>query len=851
MYFHRLAAKAALSALAFAAPGFAAVQLGMVKDINAGSAETGSTPTNFMALDGKVYFSANTPGTGRELFVSEPGSSTVQLVADLAPNGASSDARLFGKANGRLIVHADAGNQIWENFLYRSQVVALDPASGQYDVLTQFTMDDRPGVFLPRGQFGNHVLFHNEASSALWASDGTVAGTQPLFQREWPDNYLASDQICTLDDRAVFTRNSSAGLELWISNGTSLGTGNIRQLPGVGGIGFATRAAGGCYFAVSTAGGWAVMLSNGTADGTGLILQSAAGELRGLAVDSAGLAYVVESSGTQVRLWRSDQAAPYWSAEVSAGAIPPVIAGGQLVFSTASGQNQTSFFVSDGTAAGTRPVLLEGQPLSVPFESGLISAGGYALLENRQNGYRISPAAATASQYTQDSPVPKADHALLGGRVYYAGSGVDGFEPWSSDGTVEGSQLVANVAWQTASSGLDDGPPSAVQGNLLFFGASTDPQDWRHRGLWRSDGTEAGTQQLPREAYNADSVSWIAPLAADVLFATAPDFWSAPNRLYRTSRDFSQTQPVTGCVPRSGGKAVRAGRGVIFAGTTGLCVMQPESSQANVLFPGTGKLLGSVGGQALLLHSDGLWRSDGTLAGTQLISPGLHGSSDPNVDAAYVLNGRLLFEGCTGNQYTCGLWSSDGTEQGTVLLRLVYWPIVDFAPFGNSSAFLADGAGTHLWVTDGTVAGTRYVAEAGRNIRGLAGTGGRLHMIDDFLSTPRYVVSDGTEAGTVAVPLLPGLSLSAWNKPIAVDDETVVFPCYLPNLGYEACAVDHRGQDLRVLGDYFQGPASSGTLGFHAAADGGVYVSIDDGRHGAELWRLTGDSLFSDSFNWR
>src|SRR5262249_46311039 len=77
----------------------------------------------------------------------------------------------------------------------------------------------------------------------------------------------------------------------------------------------------------------------------------------------------------------------------------------------------------------------------------------------------------------------------VGSNVFYfkANDGIHGTELWRSDGTAEGTALVADI---TANSANAD-PASLVRvGTNLFFTAT----DATHgRELWKSDGTEAGT----------------------------------------------------------------------------------------------------------------------------------------------------------------------------------------------------------------------------------------------------------------------------------------------------------------------------------------------------------------------
>ena len=69
---------------------------------------------------------------------------------------------------------------------------------------------------------------------------------------------------------------------------------------------------------------------------------------------------------------------------------------------------------------------------------------------------------------------------------FYANDGVNGFEPWKSDGTEIGTNMVTDLNNGSGSSYFYD--PVEISGHLYFRGFNGTV--W---GLWKTDGTDEGT----------------------------------------------------------------------------------------------------------------------------------------------------------------------------------------------------------------------------------------------------------------------------------------------------------------------------------------------------------------------
>src|SRR5262249_50711151 len=119
-------------------------------------------------------------------------------------------------------------------------------------------------------------------------------------------------------------------------------------------------------------------------------------------------------------------------------------------------------------------------------------------------------------------------------------------------------------------------------------------------------------------------------------------------------------------------------------------------------------------------HGLALWKSDGTDAGTLLvkdIDPVFHSGypSSWSLPTHWLsatnwasMGGNLYFEANDPAQASShGLWKSDGTNAGTVLVKGFASDLKELTRIGNNLFFTAsDGVSDGLWRSDGTSDGT-------------------------------------------------------------------------------------------------------------------------------------------------
>jgi ELWxxDGT repeat protein len=843
------------------------LSLTLVKDLNTTPAPRSSLPDAFLAADGKAYFAASTPATGRELYVSDGSEAGTRLLADIFPGVGSSEPLAIGVVNGRVILRAGMDpptRQFW----------SVPTGGGAPRQLTAESWTGDYTVPSPRvlATAGGRLLFRIAYESGVWSTDGSAAGTVHLVAAS---GFPVADTLaaCSMDGFAVLAGSSGSGLQLARTDGTVAGTQTLTALPPSGSA-MAVRAAGHCYLLLSKAGGgWSLWASDGTPAGTAE-----------LSVDNGASAYTLVGTGNavyfsdrnfsqnRVRVLRSSVAAPqpqlvkeFIGSGHRIDAIQTV--GDALLFFHGLGSNPTdTLYLSDGTSAGTRSVfpLEPGQSFRT---TSLYPVPGGVVFNAWDELKRLDFATGAVTQGPDPNVFLLDDSVLLGGQRLGRGRDAQtGDELWRSDGTRAGSSRVADILAATADGMLDDGwqpgrASSVLVGDVLVFTNASDPTDelpLRAR-IWRSDGTAAGTYALLRSAYGEGSTAAIARLGDGLIFAAGG--WSfVPYEIHRTDATLSMATLLSGGIaapvamqPSADGDAVLFTCGASLSTTT-LCRVNASGTvtvagPSGVDFTGF-RPIGDIAGVALLQRSEAgeIWRSDGTVPGTfPLSSRQVPYGSIPSA----VFGGSLYFAACDDSG--CALMASDGTVAGT---RTVFGfqsaGLIGLAALPDRIVFsLQYASRVELWASDGSSGDTQRLIEVdGFRSTPIVVAGGNAHLaaFGALDAVGGYVVSDGTVAGTWQPPL-PASFVAYDTGMAALGDIAVVFGCYSPGSGAELCAADAQGLNARALPE--TSPGSVGLWPFVIRANAnGAYVVADDGVHGKELWylrRLT-DAVFAHGF---
>ncbi len=819
----------------------------LVRDLAPG--EASATPSALTVVGSTLFFSADDGVHGRELWRTDGTPAGTALVLDANPgpgSGVPADAwwhRPFGVLGALVVFPGSATGG--EAVLWRSD----GTATGTFPLATGAL---RPAEFTTAG---GRVFCR--AGADLWVTDGTVAGTRSLFTF-----YGGCNDLAAVGGTLFFTAAGSwsRGYELWKSDGTVAGTVEVKDIhPGTS-VGESSYPAaltdlGGVLLFSANDGvhGRELWRSDGTAAGTVLVRDVRPGSADGLpwygrrpmAVQNGRVLFAADDGISGSEPWLSDgtTAGTVQLADLVPGPAPGLThraietgagIGGRFWFAAQTAGLGAELHVSDGTLAGTRRVadLWPGAGGSLPRAFAPLPGGGIAFAADAVGQ---GPAVFT-SQGTLTTTLQRADRFLtaidytgsaaplglaeLDGRLLFAANdGVTGHEPWVSDGTAAGTSRIADLKPGPLPSIWNGDPVAAYthdwvtlrHGRHLYFMA--DPGNVPVH-LHRTDGTPAGTslvqsfQPYPSGGANMGyQLRGIVHRGAIYLMAFGPGGWGL-YRGYGEPPQFARLRPIAG---------------------------NYEAFQ----FAGAGDLVYLVAGWS----GSGLWRSDGTQAGTFWLNPS-------QVMELAPLGRRLVF---VGRDTTRGeeLWITDGTAAGTVPLADVRPGTAGSSPraltsFGDLVLFRADDgtSGEEPWVTDGTAAGTRRLADAwpgstGSVPREFTVQGARAFFTALTPAGDALFRTDGTVAATVAVATFarPSTNARGIGALAAIGSRQVLFGGYQLATGLEPWVSDGTAAGTRPLGDLY--PGSNWSQPQRAVlVDGDAYFTAEDGRHGFEVWKV-------------
>lgn len=526
-------------------------------------------------------------------------------------------------------------------YLLLSNLVLAAAASAQIQIAqVKETPGVRPDLIK---EYNNALYFNGLYDGSFWKSDGTAAGTNVIY------GSLGVSGMTVFNNQLYFVgADSSYKRNLWATDGTTAGThivkkinpsGSAFTLSSANNSGFDTyfdanliKVMNGKMYFIADDGihGPELWTSDGTDTGTTMVKDINTTPHKGInylyQIDPASfevannkLFFEASDSSGNFGLWTSD-GTDTGTVLLKAISCDDFFTDGTLLYCSGGYWDSANNFiqgtyVSDGTPAGTQMILPDVQNFYrrnidyVSFNGKTYFFGEYGNTHIYQ--FYGTDGTAAGTFLVKDSISEKINSFLwtnanrhtyfptvFNNKIYFS---LD--ELWATDGTPQGTQMVADLAPYDKNGVPFASSPTflTVANNQLYMKA----RDTGSTDLWSSDGTAAGTQRISYTNANLHpgqlaaitaSRSAIHQLGTDVYFFGCYDS-TATTSLYRLGENTGvkniynslknaalYPNPATGTISVKGLNVQQ----FIISDLSGKMMLQTNNNEANisVLTPG-------------------------------------------------------------------------------------------------------------------------------------------------------------------------------------------------------------------------------------------------------------------------
>lgn len=438
-------------------------------------------------------------------------------------------------------------------------------------------------------------------------------------------------------------------------------------------------------------------------------------------LSSIGGKLYVAAGGYGKELWSIDGARsemlevnPFGNA--SSDAAPVVTVGQKLLFTvnedvawlSAENGTEQSLWVTDGSAAGTmklRTGLYSFLPDRYRTPAAVAIGSRACLLEQVAFRTSIVCTDGTSAGTTSDSYAYQQAPVVRGNSVYYArwGAGGNGQDVVRYDATLGTTTVLASL---TRGSTVHD--IVARDNDIMFLVESPDAAA---RGIWTSDGTQAGTLRMAANVpFISERERVLGRMGQNVFVAAPSTNGGALYKLDGSATGVVRVKDIPYSRPPSFGTAAVLGSKLIFPVEGALWVSEgtPETTFALVTPAGRSDSFfhyaAECDGRAAFSTGAGVVVTDGTVAGTWRHEAG---SSLVTV-AAIPGKGFVVSNYDQKNLFLL-------SPQGATPLETNRGTYMNLAPLAMNGGLVfpgpLDNTGTELLFTNGSVNGTRVVAD--------------------------------------------------------------------------------------------------------------------------------------------
>lgn len=840
----------------------------LVKGISSG-VNQGSYPHNPVGVDtvvvnGLVFFAAQNTHewniseyVGEELWVTDGTEAGTKHVKDINPGVIGSNPRTLIDVNGTLYFtaeHETYGRELWRSSGSDDSTVLVEDINPDSPYTSPLHLTNVDGVLFFTADDGIN-------GRELWRSSGTASNTYIVHDIASGTEGSDPDNLISFNDNLYFSADDGVnGDELWYSNGYSA---HMVEDSRVGAEGsnphnFAVSNGKLFYSAFDDATTYELWVydPNDPVDSTPhMVMDICPGDCRSYPedlIDLGGVLMFEAYDGTNgYELWRSDgtDSGTYMVKNINPSTTNsryiqnPIVIDGIMYFSAEDGTYGQELWRSNGTDAGTY-MIEDINPDSVGSYPAYLTEVNGTLFFTADDGtgkelWKSNGTAASTTKVkdiSPDNPNYNIGYlAAIGDRLFFAADdSINGTEPWTSDGTEDGTTMLKNIVTSAHAPNINN--EFEVLNNTTLYFAADDGSSGLE--LWASDGTTAGTR-LVKDIVSGSSSSSIYQLTA-----------SGNKVFFRANTEFTGYELWASDGTDSGTSVID-----ICPGTCSSYPLYMADYNDAIYFRADDGTNGTE-----------LWTSTGTQAGTTMVKD-LNPTGAGSPSDLTSVNGLLYFFAYDGANSEKMLWRSDGTSSNTFFITdFGEYAYPSFMATAGSTLFLAindDYDQFDLWTSDGTIDGTQQITELSgiyteEIISDPLDLNGRLFFTESYVEfeylNANLWTSDGTAGGTSMLKTMcPNSAFvdhygvdtyefhSYFDRFSIVFNNLVFFAGYDDeSTGVELYASDGTPggtvliKDINPSGSSF--PSHFGVMGDK------LFFSADDGANGLELWITDGTS---------